>query len=135
MDDVQELIASIIFVILIFNIMILLLYSLLSSNDKKKLNRLELPVSFAEAKGKLKIIGERLAFIDYEEPELSFGIERSNIVDLNRSNSTLIIQTREPTEISLEQKNQIIFRISKEKTEDLSKWLEDVRGFFSAHSK
>ena len=132
MDSVQEQLALIIIITIVFNILVVFAISLFySAESDLKFVRMELPVSLNDVNGKLKVLEESLVFIDEDESEICFAIERNNIIELSEDNSVLIIQTKEPINYLLGENSRFIFCIECEKTEDSGKWLEEARDFFS----
>lgn len=87
-----------------------------------KVQKAELSISFGVVKGKLIAAGETMIFLDEENPDASFAIEKASIKNWNEQDGVITIDTNKPIKDRSGERNRLAFRLVEGNGMQLAAW-------------
>lgn len=96
-----------------------------------KVQKAELSIPFGVVKGKLVAAGEMMVFVDEENTDASFVIEKSAIKGWNEQDSVLTIDTSRPIKDRSGERNRLAFRLVDGNATALAAWYKNSAGTMS----
>lgn len=97
-----------------------------------KVQKAELSIPFGVVKGKLVAAGEMIVFVDEENTDASFAIEKAVIKGWNEQDGVLTIDTSKPVKDRSGERNRLAFRLVDGNGTALAAWYKNSASAMSA---
>lgn len=97
-----------------------------------KVQKAELSIPFGVVKGKLIAAGEMMIFVDEENTDASFTIEKAAIRSWNEQDGVLTIDTSKPIKDRSGERNRLAFRLVEGNGATLAAWYKNSASAMSA---
>lgn len=97
-----------------------------------KIQKAELSIPFGVVKGKLIAVGETMVFLDEENPDASFAIEKASIKGWSEQDGVITIDTNKPIKDRSGERSRLAFRLVEGNGMALAAWYKTSANGMSA---